>query len=121
MASESVAVEQLDSIAVTRTLDLRREMSVWDITITRSGRTATHSTTLRELVEKLRGEELQREVYLTELDLAKFNQTPPPPPEEPDPGWVDIVAVAQGNIDTSDATISDLEYLIGVLKSGGES
>lgn len=121
MVRELVAVEQLDSVSVTRTAVQRRERSVWDITITRSGREVAHSTTLHELAERLRGERLQREVYLTEVELAKFNQTPPPSPEEPDPDWVDLTAVAQANLDGANATIHDLEYLIGLLEEGGES
>ena len=121
MARESVAVEQLDSVSVTRTAVRRREKSVWDITITRSGKAVVHSTTLHELAEKLRGGGLQREVYLTELELAKFNQTPPPSPEEPDPDWVDLTAVALANLDAVDAAIHDLLYLVGVLAEGGES
>lgn len=121
MAIESVKVEQLDSVSVIRTIEKRRESSVWGITIVRLGATVTHSITLHELREKLRGERLQREVYLTELELAKFNQTPPPSLEEPDPTWVDLIAAAQGRLDGVDATIHDLMYLLEVLEGGGES
>ena len=108
----------LGSVSATRTAVQRRERDVWDITLTRGTDTSNRSVTVHELREDIKKQGLQRAIHLAELELAEFNRVPPPDP--PDPLWVDEVAVAQGKIDDVDALVMDLNYLLDVLVNGGE-
>ena len=119
---ESVAAtrEKLESVSATRTVEQRRGRNVWDLTLIRGADTATRSITIHELREKIIEEGLRRLVRLAELELARATETPPPPLEEPDPDWVDIVAIAQAEVDSVDALVEDLNYLLGVLERAGE-
>ncbi len=118
MATESVKREELGAVSATRTVDKRRELSVWDIALTRGTKTDNRSATVHELREEIRGEAIRRKVFVSEKELAVFDFVPNTDP--PDPGYVDQVDLAQGKIDDLDALVEDLEFLLDVLVQGGE-
>ena len=117
---EAASITPLDSVSAARTAEQRRGKSVWDITLIRGADTTNRNTTINELRAKIHKEGLRRGIRAAELEFAKATATPPPSPEEPDPDWVDIVAVAQSAIDTVEALVEDLNYLLGLLERGGE-
>ena len=93
---------------------------MWDITVTRGGDVVDRSITVKELLQQIEREGLLRVVRLAELQYARAIRTPPPTPEEPDPGWVDLVGVAQEALDAVDDLLHDLDYLRVLLEGSGE-
>lgn len=109
---------KLTSLTATRTAEVRREESAWDITVIRNGNTLSINVTLGEVNRKLEEEGLNRELLVTELDIALFNQVPPPDP--PDPLFIDPVLTAQEVLQAKVDLIDDITYVRDTIAGGGE-
>lgn len=109
---------KLTSLTAVRTAEVRAEESVWDITVIRNGTTLTRNITLREINKKLTEEELNKDILVTELALAIHNQVPPPDP--PDPEYIDPVVTAREALQAKVDLIDDITFVRDTIAGGGE-
>ena len=114
---------KLDEFSATRTEVQRGGRDVWTITITRAnGTQVSRSMTITELRKRTLRQSTVHTQRLADLALAKIDQEPPPPAEDPptDPPWEDIVTPAQDAVDTAARKVDDLAFLLDLLERGGE-